>query len=268
MELGLDDKVALVTGASQGIGKAIADALAHEGCRVVICARGEDDLRRAAEQIREESGGVVLAVQADVTNQEDADRMVAQTIDQFGTVHILVNNVGTIGSGGPFEELSDEEWLRLYDTNVVSAVRMTRAVVPHMKEQEWGRIINVSSENGEQPYPDMMPYSATKAALLNVTKSLSKAYGEHGILVNALAPAFIQTPLVEGMLQERAEQQGISVDDAEEQFLQENRPHIELQRAGQPDEVAAAAVFLASEAASFVTGANYRVDGGSVASLP
>src|SRR5699024_8924610 len=133
--------------------------------------------------------------------------------------------------------------------------------------QGWGRIINISSENGAQPYPDMIHYSASKGALDNFSKALSKQYAKDGILVNTVSPAFIASPMVEDMLQQTAEEQDISRGEAIDQFLELNRPHIEVQRPGTIEEVGPLVAFLASEKASFINGANYRVDGGSVASV-
>jgi 3-oxoacyl-[acyl-carrier protein] reductase len=266
MELGLEGKVALVTGASKGIGRAVADALAAEGCRVVLCARGEEELEAAAEEIRA-AGGDAHAVAADMSEANEVERVAQETVSRFGTVDVLVNNAGGIGSPSSFEEISDEEWLWVLELNLLSAVRMTRAVLPHMRERGWGRIVNVASESGIQPDPFMPHYNASKAALINLTKSLSKAYANDGILVNAVSPATIRTPLVEGMFEELAEERGISKEEAEAAFLRETRPNIVLERAGEAEEAAAVVVFLASEAASFVTGSNYRVDGGSVASI-
>ena len=265
MDLGLDGRVVLVTGASKGIGKAVAAALAAEGCRVVLCARGEEDLEVTVEEITA-SGGEAHAVAADVSDVKEAERLVEETKSHYGSVEILVNNAGSIGCPAAFEELSDEEWTELLELNVMSAVRISRAVIPGMQERGWVRIINISSESGIQPDPFMPHYNLTKAALINLTKSLSKAYGPDGILVNTVSPATIRTPLVEGMFEEMANEQGISSKEAEQQFLRETRPHIVLGRPGEPEEAAAAVVFLASEAASFITGSNYRVDGGSVAS--
>ena len=266
MELGLKDRVAIVTGASKGLGKAIALELAREGCKVVLCARGEDELEETAGEVRE--FGEALAVVADVTSPEDVENIVEETINRFGNVDILVNNAGGVGNPAAFDELTDEEWKEVLELNLLSAVRLTRAVLPHMREQGWGRIINVASESGVQPDPFMPHYNASKAALINLTKSLSKAYGQEGILVNAVAPAFVMTPLVEGMLAEAAQESGGSIEDAEAAFLEESRPHIVVGRSGDAEETAAVVAFLASERASFVTGSNYRVDGGSVASIP
>lgn len=265
MELGLEGRVARVTGASKGIGKAIAAALASEGCRTVLCARGEEDLRAVEREISG-SGGEAHAVAADVSDAKEVERLVEETEARYGGVEILVNNAGSIGRPAGFEELADEEWTELLELNVMSAVRLSRAVIPGMRERGWGRIINTSSESGIQPDPFMPHYNLTKAALINLTKSLSKAYGGDGILVNTVSPATIRTPTVEGMFEELANEQGISHKEAEKQFLRETRPHIVLGRPGEPEETASVVVFLASEAASFITGSNYRIDGGSVAS--
>jgi len=266
MKLGLKEKVVLVTGASKGIGKAIAVAFAAEGSRVVLNARNQQELEQAVQEIRQ-SGGYALALAADVMSASEVQRLAQQTVERFGTVHVLVNNAGGAGGFASFEELSDEDWINVFNLNVLSAVRMTRALLPFMKQQKWGRIINIASESGIQPDPFMPHYNAAKAAVINLTKSLSKAYASDGILVNTVSPAFIKTPLVEQLLAAQAQEQGVTPQKAEQAFLRQNRPHIELGRPGTPEEVASAVVFLASEAASFITGANLRVDGGSVASV-
>jgi 3-oxoacyl-[acyl-carrier protein] reductase len=266
MELGLKDKVAVVTGGSRGIGRGVALALAKEGCRVAIAARGKDDLRRTSEEIRS-SNAEVLALSADMTEPEDVRHFVDEIITNFRTIHILVNNVGGIGGFSPFEELTDDDWSKVIDLNVMSAVRMTRAALPYMRRQKFGRIVNIASESGIQPDPLMPHYNSAKAAVLNLTKSLSKAYGRENILINAVSPATIRTKLVEGLLEKEARKRGINVEEAVAVFMKEFRPGIVLERPGLPEEVAAAVVFLVSGRASFITGANLRVDGGSVQSI-
>src|SRR5271156_2973260 len=262
MELGLKGKVAVVTGSSKGIGRSIADALAREGVQVVINSRNAKELESAAADMRK-TGATVHAVASDVTDAEGARRPVDEAGRRFGKIHILVNNAGGGGRFGSFDDLTDDEWLAAYNFNVLSAVRATRAALPHMQKQKWGRIINISSESGVQPDAMMPHYNASKSAL----NSLSKAYGKDGILVNTVSPAFIRTPLLDGMLAQQAKARGISMDEAEQVMLREFRPNILLGRAGRPDETAGICVFLASEQASFITGSNYRVDGGSVASF-
>jgi NAD(P)-dependent dehydrogenase (short-subunit alcohol dehydrogenase family) len=267
MELGLKGKVVLVTGASQGIGKAIAEAFAAEGSKVALTARGADELQKAVREISERSGAEVISVAADASKADDNIRMVAEVVKRFGTVHVLVNNAGGVGAFAAFHDLTDENWLDIFNLNVMSAVRASRAVLPYMQKQKWGRIINISSESATQPDGFMPHYNASKAAMNNLTKSLSKAYATDGILVNTVSPAFIMTPLLSNVLQKMANEQGASLEEAIAHFLANNRPHIEVKRPGEPNEVASATVFLASEQASFITGTNLRVDGGSVASV-
>lgn len=264
MDLGLSGKTALVTGGSKGIGFGIAKALAQEGCHLAICARHSPELEEAVQKLRRHDVEV-LPVTTDLLKQADRNRLVKKTVGEFGHLDILVNNAGTIGEHGTLEDTPIEEWRSLFELNIFAVVDLTRQIIPEMKEQEWGRIINVSSENGSQPYPDMMHYSASKGALDNFSKALSKQYGDVGILVNTISPAFIETPLVRGMMQQMADEQGIDKEQVIEKFLENNRPHIELHRPGTIEEVGAVAAFLASEKASFVTGSNYRIDGGSVA---
>ncbi len=267
MELGLRDKVVLVTGASKGIGKAIAAGFAAEGAKVAIAARTRAGLEKAASEIAKTTRAEVISVVADSTKADDIARMANEVVQRFGTVHVLVNNAGGVGAMAPFGTLTDDDWLQVLNLNVLSAVRATRAVLPYMQKQKWGRIINISSESGTQPDAFMPHYNASKAALNNLTKSLSKAYAADGILVNTVSPAFIMSPLVSELLQKMAKEQSQTPEQVTAQFLANNRPHIELKRPGESEEVASAVVFLASEQASFITGTNLRVDGGSVASI-
>lgn len=264
MDLSLSDKTALVTGGSKGIGFGIAEALAKEGCNLVICARHPGELKEAAEKLRNH-GSEVLTVEADLMESSDIEKLVTRATEEFDIIDILFNNAGTVGANGKFEETPMEEWRSVFELNFFAIVELTRKIIPLMQKQGWGRIINISSENGTQPYPDMIHYSATKGALDNFTKGLSKQYGSQGILVNAISPGTTKTSLVDHMMKERAKVEGITKEEALAGFLEEKRPHVELGRAGTIEEVGAVAAFLASERASFVNGANYRVDGGSVA---
>ncbi|HXX19382.1 MAG TPA: SDR family oxidoreductase [Candidatus Acidoferrum sp.] len=266
MDLGLKGKTVLVTGSSKGIGRSIAFAFVREGCNVVINGRHRNELEATAAEMRS-AGGSVHPLVADVTESEGAKRTVDETVAHFGAIHVLVNNAGGVGRFAAFDDLTDDEWLDVFKLNVLSAVRATRAALPHMQKQRWGRIINISSESGTQPDPLMPHYNASKSALNSLTKSLSKAYGKDGILINTVSPAFIRTPIVEQLFEQQAKARGVSPDQMEQILLREFRPNIVLGRAGRSDETAGVVVFLASEQASFITGSNYRVDGGSVASL-
>lgn len=266
MDLGLTGKVAIVTGASKGIGKAVALELAREGCQVILSARGEEELQSTTEEVRRI--GDAVAITADVTKDSDVQELVEEAVFHFGRIDILVNNAGGIVGGRlPFHEISDEQWIEVFDFNLLSAVRLIRAVLPYMQEQGWGRIINIGSESATQPDALKPHYNAAKAALMNLTKSLSKAYGADGILVNAVSPATTMTPAVESMIAEEAAQKGISAEEGEAAYVREERPNIVIGRLGRPEEVASVVALLASERASFVAGANYRVDSGSVASI-
>jgi 3-oxoacyl-[acyl-carrier protein] reductase len=262
MDLGLKEKVVLVTGASRGIGKAIAAAFAAEGSFVVLNARNPQELAQAVEEIQQHDGHA-LGIAADMTNASEVQHLAQQARDHFGTIHVLVNNVGGANKLAPFEEISDEDWINTFQLNVLSTVRLIRATVPSMQRQHWGRIINISSESGTQPYPMMQHYTAAKAAIANLSKSLSKAYAKDGILVNTVSPALTRTSLVEQIFATQAKAQGITPQEVEQMFVQ----GIELGRPGTPEEVASAVVFLASESASFITGANLRVDGGAIATI-
>jgi 3-oxoacyl-[acyl-carrier protein] reductase len=263
----LTGKIALVTGASKGIGAAAAMSLSEARAKVAICARDVAELERTAAEIENKTGHRVLPVPADVTAPADIERLVQEVQRSLGGIDILVNNAGSAGRMGPFEEIPAEDYGPLYELNVVSMVRLVKAVLPVMKAKKWGRIINISSENGLQPDPDMTPYNLTKAAIINLSKSLSRSLGGYNILVNTVSPAFIYTPLVADMLKDIAGRTGRTEEQALQDFLEQKRPHIELKRAGRIEEVGAAIAFLASEQASFITGTNLRVDGGSVASI-
>ncbi len=267
MTLSLTGRTALVTGASKGIGAAAALSLSEARAKVAICARDAAELQKTAAEIEGKTGHRVLAIPADVTSASDVERLMAEVQSALGGVDILVNNAGGVGQVGPFEEIPTEIYGELYELNVISMIRFVKAVVPAMKAKRWGRIINVSSENGLQPDPDMTPYNLTKAAIINLSKSLSRSLGAYNILVNTVSPAFIYTPLVADMLKDIAARTGKTAEQALQDFLEQKRPNIELKRPGKIEEVGAAIAFLASEQASFITGTNLRVDGGSVASI-
>jgi 3-oxoacyl-[acyl-carrier protein] reductase len=266
MELNLKGKVAIVTGGSKGIGKGIATALLKEGAIVVITARNADELEDTAAMFRLQRYEVG-AVVADMAKEADLQHLVTTTIQQYGHIDILVNNAGGIDTFGPLDTITLDQWRRIFEVNFFGVVALTNLVVPHMKKQGGGRIINISSENAEQPDPNMGHYNATKAALNNYSKTLSQNYGKDHILVNTVSPAFIKTPLVDDMLDGISKEKGISVTEAAKQFLKENRPYQVLGRVGLPEETGGIVAFLASDQAAFITGAVFRVDGGSVGTV-
>ncbi len=265
MELGIQGKVALITGGDSGMGRETAKILASEGVKIALLDKTTDALQETADEIGKI--GEVIAVSADLRNLSEVEAARDQIVDHYGTVDIIVNAAGITGATGDFLEIDDDAWLEALDVDLISAVRVCRTFIPVMQKSGWGRIVLITSEDAVQPYIDEMPYCAAKAGVLNLAKNLSKAYAKDGILVNSVAPAFIATPMTDKMMRKRAEEEGVSFDEAIESFLEEERPHLLLKRRGRPEEVAAVISFLCSELASFVVGANYRVDGGSVTGI-
>jgi NAD(P)-dependent dehydrogenase (short-subunit alcohol dehydrogenase family) len=255
MELGLAGKVAVITGGTQGIGKATAMRLAAEGAHVVICARGQPLLDSTAEEIRA-AGGTVHTVSADVSKPEDCARIVAETLSAFGGIDILVNNAGTSATG-EFESATDDVWQADFDLKLFGAIRLIRLAVAHMKARGGGRIVNLANIGAKQPGARTMPTTVTRAAGLAMTKALSKEYAPHNILVNAVCIGLIRA----GQHDRRAAQRGI---DAETMY-QEMGKNVPLGRVGRAEEAANVIAFLVSDAASFVTGSSINLDGGASA---
>ena len=261
MDLGLKGKVVLITGASQGIGKAIALTLADEGCHLAICARRKEALDSSAKEIRAK-GVEILAIQSDVTKLEDNKNFVSQAAKKFGRINILVNNAGYGNASDPME-LPEEVFRHHMDLMLFGPIQLCREVIPYMRKQGWGRIINISSIFGKQP-GNQLDYDSIKAALQMVTKDLSNYLAKDKILVNAVCPGPIRTPLWEGpgALAERLGQQlGMSAPEVMKWFAQQNIP---LGHHSDPEDIANLVAFLASDKAKFITGQAINVDGGMV----
>lgn len=265
MDLKLNNKIAVITGGSKGIGKAIALALAKEGCGVVIAAREEGALKRAADEIRD-AGGKCLALSVDLSKAEEIQKLVDTTLETWGTVDILVNNLGGIHQFAPFENILDQDWLDMFHLNVFSNVKVIRAFLPIMQKNKSGRIINISSEVALQPDPKAVHYSAAKACINSITKSLAKSYCKDGVLINAVSPSFTLTKEIEERIIKLAEKSQVTPEHFLANLMKERSEHA-INRPAKAEEVASLVVYLSSEQASFITGANFRVDGGAVENI-
>ncbi len=257
MDLGLQGKVALVTAGSKGLGKGIALELAREGARVAISSRSEEELRRAAAEIGAATGHEPLVVAADLTQGEDIARLIATTLEGYGQIDILVNNTGG-PPPGYFDEFDDDQWQRAVDLLLLSSVRLIRGVLPGMRERRWGRIINSTSVAVKQPIGNLLLSNAVRTAVIGLAKSLSNEVAAEGITVNNLLPGSIYTDRVIQNTEATARRTGQPV----EAVRRAAEAQIPMGRYGRVEEYAAAAVFLASERASYITGTNLLVDGG------
>ena len=266
MDLKISGRTAVVSGAAGDMALETAKILLDEGCNLVLTDIDEDELKEAAGKLG--GGDKVVTVVADLTSQEGADKVRERAEEAGWNADILVHAAGVTGAkGDPIDDITEDDWEHAWNTDFMTAVRMSKAFVPGMRKRGWGRVVYVTSENVAQPYPDEAVYNASKAAVLSFSKSLSQVAAKEGVLVNCVAPAFIETDMTDGMMEKRAEEKGVSFEKAVETFLDEERPHLVLDRRGQPEEVAFVIACLCSERASFVVGSNWRVDGGSVQTI-
>lgn len=257
METGLKGKVALVSGASRGLGRAVAEGLAAEGCVLGLCARGKEDLESAAQEIAEQYKVEVWQRAIDLSRKKAGTGFVEQALDRFGRVDVLVNNAGGPPAGGWFD-FEEADWRKAVDLTLLSAQAMTRAALPVMQEKGWGRIINMTSISVKQPLAGLMLSNSIRAAVVGWSKSLADEVAAQGITVNNIMPGYIHTERVEALLAHRAKTGNIT----REQALADVVKAIPMGRAGRPEEFADLVVFLASERASYITGASYLIDGG------
>jgi 3-oxoacyl-[acyl-carrier protein] reductase len=242
----LSGKIAAVTGAAVGIGRGIAERFTAAGAAVAVADLNLSAAEKTASEINA-AGGKAIAIETDVSNREAVEAMVAETKRQLGPIDILVNNAGIVGKTGPLWELNDEDWRGVLETNLTSIFYCCRAVLPDMMKKKWGRIVNIASIAGKEGNPNMIPYSTSKGGVIAFTKALAKELTQHNVLVNAVTPAVIRTPILDGITAEQIE------------YMTSRIP---LGRVGNPEEVAAVVHFLASEDSSFVTGQVYDASGG------
>ncbi len=253
MNLGLKNKVAIVLGASKGLGKACAKALAMEGAVVVIGSRDEKTLKDTALELAKETGSKILAIATDVTIPKDLENIVAQAVKEFGRIDILVNNAGG-PPAGKFESFGDTQWQSAFETNLLSAIRLTRLVIPHMRTAGSGRIINSVSVAVKQPMDNLILSNSIRAGVVGMAKTLSRELAPDNITVNNVCPGLFLTQRIKELYKDGEKMEKVIKD-------------IPMGRLGNPEELAALVVFLASEKASYITGATIQIDGGMCRSL-
>lgn len=257
MDLKIEGKTALITGGSGGIGAATARRLKDAGVTLWLTDVAQERLDEVAARVG--AKGIV----ADLSTTKGAEELHRQT----GDVDIVIHAAGVTGAKGDPLEMTDEDWTESWQIDFMSAVRIARLYAPAMLRKGWGRMVFVTSENAAQPYPDETVYNVAKIGVASFAKSISMAHSGEGLLANCVAPAFIETPMTDGMMEKEAKKRGVSKEEAIKAFLEEERPYLGLKRRGKPEEVAPVIALLSSDLASFVSGANWRVDGGAVASI-
>lgn len=257
MDCQIKGRVAIVAASSQGIGRATAQAFAAEGCLVAMCARNARALEDAADGMRQRYGTEVYTEALDVTDADDVHRFVEAVAGKFGGVDICVTNAGGPPAKG-FLATSTEDWRRAIDLNLLSTIYFAREVIPHMQRKRWGRIITITSITTKQPVTDLVLSNAVRAGVVGLVKSLANEFGKDNILVNNVGPGFTATD----RLKELAKTRSATLHQTEQQVLEGWAADAPLKRLGEPQEVADAIVWLASERASYVTGQTLLVDGG------
>ncbi len=262
MDLGLKNKVALVTASSRGLGRAVAEELAAEGASLIICSRKQEAIDRVAQEIQTPTGSKVFGVGADVSNADDVARLVNAGIEQFGRIDILVTNAGG-PPAGPFESFTLEQWEAATRLLLHSAIELARHVLPGMKERRWGRILNITSIAVKQPVDNLILSNSLRAAVTGFARTLANEVAQSGITVNNIMPGYTRTERVEELSRMMAEKEGITP----EEFVARWEQEIPMRRIGTPSEFAALAAFLVSERASYITGTSVPVDGGWIKSL-
>ena len=262
MDLGIRDKVAIVTAASSGLGKATAMELAAEGALIVISARREDALIEAADEIKSATGTSVLAIPGDVTNEDHVRSLVSEAKSKFGSIGILVTNAGGPPAGF-FNDFNSQDYRRAVELNLISTINLCREAVPYMRERGWGRIVAITSIAAKQPVDNLILSNTARAGVLGFMKSLSQQVAANGITVNTACPGYHLTERLKSLASLTAQKEGVSVEEVYARWSASTP----MNRIGDPKEFAAVVAFLCSERASYLTGAVIQVDGGAYKAL-
>ena len=262
MELGLKGKRAIVMAASRGLGFASARGLAREGCKLVVCSRDQARIEAAAAAISKETGADVKALVADVSSASEAKRLVDAAVSAYGGLEIVVHNAGGPPAGETLQ-MSEEQWQKAFEQNLLSFTRIVGAAAPEMKKAGYGRVLTIASSSIKQPIPNLALSNALRAGVWGIAKTLSRELAPQGILVNVIAPGRIDTERIAELDQVNAQKSGKSVEDVRKTSI----AGIPLGRLGRPEELANLVVFLASEAGSYITGQAITVDGAAGTAL-
>lgn len=257
MDMQLTGRVAVVCGASRGIGRACATSLAREGAQLVICARSEEPLRAAAAEIAQETGSKVVPIVCDVNRGEDLERLIAESVAQLGGLDILITNVAH-PKMGKFSAMSEADWRTGFDTLFLPTLRLLRLALPHMRERRWGRIVNIASSAIKEPSSTYLVSGVFRIAIASMFKSVATEYGRDGICINTVCPGLFRTPLGESIISNIAQRDGISVAEAESSLAAQTV----VGRIGEPEQLASLVTYLCSQHSGHITGQVIAVDGG------
>ncbi|MBM7705047.1 SDR family NAD(P)-dependent oxidoreductase [Metabacillus iocasae] len=263
MDLNLKNKLVLVTGSTAGIGKGTAISFLKEGAKVIINGRSQENVEATVKELS--AYGTVYGIRADVAKRDESNELI-EKVNEIGELDVLVNNTGVF-TVKPFVEVTDEEWLEYYEINVMSAVRLSRAFLPKMMERNAGRIINIASEAGIKPYPELVPYGVSKTALITLSRGLAEVAKGTNVTVNSVLPGPTWTEGFGTFISDLAKENGQDLDTFIKEYFKHDQPTSLIQRYATVEEVADTIVFIASDKASAINGAAQRVEGGIIHSI-